>query len=276
MESDDRGPEARFLRGAGMRTLLGKLAETLAAALLAAVGYLLVLLGGAALARRRGGAQPLATTGDPGARFAVLVPAHDEEASIASTLESLFAQDYPSELYDVVVIADNCSDATAAVAREHGALVLERSDATQRGKGFALAWALERLPGEADRAEAIAFVDADCRVTPNFLTALGARLRAGAQAVQSANVVANPEESTASALRYAAFALVNWVKPLGRTTLGLSTSLHGTGMAMTRDVLRRHPWNAFGLAEDHEYAYRLIAAGERIDFAPEAAVTSDM
>ena len=239
--------------------------------LLAAVAYLLTLLGAAARGRTR--TPPSVARAYRRTRFAVLVPAHDEEAGIASTVASLLAQDYPREAYEVVVVADNCSDATAAEATRAGARVLERSDPARPGKGSALAWALDQAAGEA---EAYAFVDADCAAAPNFLAALDARLSAGADAVQAANVVANPDAGTAPALRYAAFALINWVRPLGKTTLGLSAGLLGTGMAVRASVLDQVPWAAFGLAEDHEYHLRLVAAGRRVAFAPETSVRSDM
>ncbi len=234
-------------------------------------GYLLLLLGAAAARRRHpapGGAE------EP--RFIVLVPAHNEEVGIAATLASLRALDYPRDRYEVVVIADNCDDRTAPLARAAGATVLERTDPALRGKGHALAWALGRLLPARPDADAIVFLDADCQVSPNLLRALAARLVSGAAAVQADYVVANPGASWSSGLRFAAFALNNTVAPLGQSALGLSCGLLGNGMAFRRDLLERQPWTAFTLAEDAEYHARLVAAGERVVFAPEARVTSPM
>lgn len=235
------------------------------------VAYLLGLLGAAARDRS---APPPAPTRAP--RLAVIVPAHDEEAGIAATLRSLAAMRYPPELLMTIVVADNCNDATAAVAREEGAVVLERTDPARRGKGHALAWALERLETDAPETEAVLMVDADCEVDPGLAAAATARLAAGAGAVQCDYVVANPEAAPASALRYAAFALVNTVRPAGKESLGLSAGLTGTGMAFSRELLRTHPWDAFSLAEDAEYHLRLVEAGERVSFVREAAVRSPM
>ncbi len=204
------------------------------------------------------------------------MPAHDEQAGIAETLLSLAAMHYPADRMTIVVVADNCTDATAAVAREHGAAVLERTDPSRRGKGHALAWALERLDEVAPEAKAVLMVDADCHADPALAAAVAARLSAGARAVQCDYVVSNPGESSASALRYAAFALVNTVRPAGKEALGLSCGLLGTGMAFDRELLRSHPWDAFSLAEDAEYHLRLVEAGERVRFAGEAAVRSPM
>ena len=233
--------------------------------------YLLGLLLAARSARRRT-APPAAA---PGAnlRLAVLVPAHDEEAGIAATLAALTGAAYRREQRRIIVIADNCSDRTAELAAAAGAEVWERSDPERRGKGFALIWALERLLALDDHFDAVVFVDADCTVSPNLLTAVDARLRAGARALQVDYVAGNPEDSSAAALRFAAFAVGDTVRFLGKERLGLSCGLVGTGMAFTRDLLERNPWTATGLVEDGEFHMRLVLAGERVEFVPEASVS---
>jgi GT2 family glycosyltransferase len=233
--------------------------------------YLLGLLLAARSARRRT-APPAAAPG-PKLRLAVLVPAHDEEAGIAATLAALTGAAYPQEARRIIVIADNCSDRTAEIAAAAGAEVWERSDPERRGKGFALIWALERLLALDDPFDAVVFVDADCTVSPNLLAAVDARLRAGARALQVDYVAGNPEDSSASALRFAAFAVGDTVRCLGKERLGLSCGLVGTGMAFTRDLLERNPWTATGLVEDGEFHMRLVLAGERVEFVPEASVS---
>jgi cellulose synthase/poly-beta-1,6-N-acetylglucosamine synthase-like glycosyltransferase len=94
--------------------------------------------------------------------------------------------------------------------------------------------------------------------------------------VQVDDVVSNPGDSWSSALRYAAFALMNHVRPLGQDTLRLSCGLRGTGMAIRREVLERQPWQAFSVAEDCEYHARLVLTGGRTAFAHEASVRSEM
>lgn len=234
-------------------------------------GYLLALLGAAAIRRPR---PPRAGTG--GMHLVVLIPAHNEERGIAETLQSVFECEYPEDRRDIVVIADNCDDRTAAVAETAGATVFRRTDPARRGKGHALGWGLPRVLAEMPGAEAIVLLDADCRASRNLLTAVAARLGGGAVAVQAQYVVSNPEESWLSGLRFAAFVLFNTVRPLGKDTLGLSCGLLGTGMAFARELLHRQPWEAFSLSEDLEYHARLVAAGERVSFAPEAWVSSPM
>jgi hypothetical protein len=236
-------------------------------------GYLLILLA-AALTQRR--ARPAAPANNNHLRFIILIPAHDEELGIRDTLASLQGLDYPADHVEIIVIADNCRDRTADLARAAGATVFERKDAHRRGKGRALAWALDRLRGDRPEAEALLFLDADCRVSPNLLTALDARLRTGAEAVQANYLVANPDESWTSGLRFAAFALINTIRPLGLSALGLSCGLLGTGMGFRRTLLDEVPWDAVSLAEDGEYHCQLVESGRRVVFAPETWVSSSM
>jgi glycosyltransferase involved in cell wall biosynthesis len=236
----------------------------------------LYLVGLLALAARH---RPARATRAPGAeplRFVVLVPAHDEEAMIAGTVAALCGGDYPPDRRRIVVVADNCSDATAELAAAAGATVLERSDPERRGKGHALNWALDRLPEIGADADAIALVDADCEPSPNLLAALDDALRGGASAAQAGYTVSNPGASTQSSLRYAAFALMNTVRPMGKTRAGLSSGLLGTGMAFRRTLLERHRFAADSLVEDADLHLRLVAAGERVVFVPGAAVRSPM
>ncbi len=234
--------------------------------------YLLALL---AAARPHRGA-PAGTLAGSAPRVAVLVPAHDEGAGVRATVESLLALDWPRGALDVVVVADNCSDDTAAHAAVAGARVLERRDPQRPGKGRALAWALARLGEEERRPDAVVFVDADCAATPNLVRAFAARWGDGARAVQSRYLVANAAASPLTAARAAAFALAADVRSLGKDRLGLSCGLLGTGMGFTWDLLSEHPWDAYGLAEDVEHHLALVLAGERVRFADEAAVLSDM
>src|SRR5581483_6767435 len=108
------------------------------------VGYLLLLTGAAWFARRR----TVGTEQRPDQRFAILVPAHNEERLLPSLLESLAALEYPASLFSVHVVADNCTERTAEYARQSGARVYERVDAERRGKGYALEWLIEQLHRE--------------------------------------------------------------------------------------------------------------------------------
>jgi 1,2-diacylglycerol 3-beta-glucosyltransferase len=254
-----------------MRRALARAVLAAQAALAAVWAYLLALLAAA-----RPAPAPDDSTGAAVPRVAVLVPAHDEGSGVRPTVASLLALDWPRDRLDVVVIADNCTDDTAAHAAAAGARVLERRDPGRPGKGRALAWAIERLRDE--RPDAVVLVDADCTVTPNLLRAFATRWRAEppARAVQSRYLVANADAAPAAAARAAAFALAADVRTLGKDRLGLSCGLLGTGMGFTWELLSEHPWDAYGLAEDVEQHLALVLAGERARFVPEAAVMSAM
>lgn len=236
-------------------------------------GYLLLLLYAArSSTRTSAGAEARA----PQLRLVILIPAHDEEMGIEATLESLASCAYPADARRTIVIADNCTDHTAELARSAGAEVWERTDRTKLGKGYALAWAFKRLEEENADFDAAVVLDADCHPSSNMLTAMSGCLERGANAVQVSYVVSNPDASYASALRYAAFALMNTVRPLGKHQLGLSCGLLGTGMAFTKGLLARVPWSVSGLVEDSEHHMRLVEAGERVEFIPYASVSSAM
>ena len=252
---------------AALRTVRASL-NAVATVLAVPTAWQLVLLAAAAARRRSGEPAGAAST-----RAVVLVPAHDEEEVIRDTLAALARLDPPA--VRVVVVADHCTDRTAEVAREAGAEVLER-DGGDRGKGAALGWALERLRDDVRGLDAVVLVDADCWPTPNLIGAVGARLRAGAEAVQADYVVANPDAGPAAALRDAAFRLRNTIRPSGQDALGLSAGLLGTGMAFTPALLERHPWESRSIVEDAEQHLALVTAGVRVAFAPEAAVHSPM
>lgn len=202
-------------------------------------------------------------------RFAVLIPAHDEEAVLPATLRAVAESNYPADRVTVVVVADNCSDRTAAVARASGARVLERADPVNRGKGFALAVGLpEALRTPAD---AVLILDADCRLDPGALRALAAELAAGADAVQAAVTLGDPESGPAGVVMAVGSEIENGVQA-GLSRVGGAVRLRGTGMAFRRAVLERFPWRSFGLAEDAEYGAILRAGGVRVRFVPAARV----
>jgi len=207
-------------------------------------------------------------------RLTVFVPAHDEESVIGDAVASLLDTDYPPARRHIVVLADNCTDDTASVARASGAEVWERDDPARRGKGQAIAWALERT--ELGEGDAVVLVDADCVASRNLLSALASALLDGADAAQARYCAANPQASPAAALRYAGFALINSVRPTARARLGLSAGLLGSGMAFPSRTLQAVPWRAFSVTEDREYHLRLLRAGLTVSFVESAWVSSAM
>jgi cellulose synthase/poly-beta-1,6-N-acetylglucosamine synthase-like glycosyltransferase len=209
-------------------------------------------------------------------RFALLVPAHNEEAVLETLFASLHALDYPPALMDIHVVADNCTDATATLARESNASVYERQDAREQGKGYALRWLLSQLEAAGREYDAYVVIDADSQVSSNFLQVMNAQLQAGRSIIQSQYRVQNSEEAWTAGLRAVAFALFNHLRPLGRSALGWSCGLKGTGMCFSRAVVKQFSWTSFSLTEDIEHHVALLQAGLRIAYAPAAIVWSAM
>lgn len=220
-----------------------------------------------------------------GRRFALLIPAHNEELLLGAALDSLQQMAYPRDAYEIVVIADNCSDETARIAREHGAIALERSDTERIGKGYALEWALQKLLNPAENRalpnilrtfEAVVILDADTQVSSNLLAAFAGAMEAGEQAMQVRYDVLNVGESWRTKLMTCALALAHVVKPISRERLGLSDGLKGNGMCFTRSVVEKVPWSGESITEDIEYTLRLCRAGYRVAFLPQACVWAQM
>ncbi len=208
-------------------------------------------------------------------RFRIVVPAHNESAGIASTVESLLAVRWPRDRFEVVVVADNCSDDTAAIAEAAGATVLVRHNAELRGKGYALELAFETLL-KRDDVDAIVVVDADTVVTDNLLDAFAARIESGALAMQAEYSVRNVDASWRTQLMAFALGMFHATRNNARERLGLSAGLRGNGMCFTRTCLERFPHKAYGLVEDVEYGLALGRGGVRIYAVTDAVVRGEM
>jgi cellulose synthase/poly-beta-1,6-N-acetylglucosamine synthase-like glycosyltransferase len=244
---------------------------TVAGVATAAAGVYLDLLAAAAFADLpSGGLVP------PTSRLVVLVPAHNEADFIGRCLGSLKSQDYPPNLFQVAVIADNCTDATASIAASMGARVLERNDPAAPGKGPALRWAMDQLLAEPDPPDAVAVVDADTVASPGLLTALASRLEAGAEAVQGEYLALTDDDSPGATLRATGFLLFHKVRFSGRAALGLPCNLVGNGMLFSRGLLEDMPWAAFTSAEDLEYSVDLRLAGYRPVYAHDACLRAPL
>lgn len=190
-------------------------------------------------------------------RFVVVVPAHDEERVVTNLVGDLLAQDHPADLFEVWVLADHCSDATATVAMAAGAAVAVRTDG-EGGKGAALGWFLARHP-LGDRA--LVVLDADNRVPPDLLARFSDELDAGHQALQAYLDVSNPDRSmvtVASALSYWAS---NRMVQLSRRNLGWTADLGGTGMCLAAAAIEAAGGFGTTMTEDQEMGVRLFEAG---------------
>lgn len=200
-----------------------------------------------------------------------LVPAHDEELLIESCLQALSQLEYPADRMKVVVVADNCTDRTAELAAASGVLCLERRDAQRRGKPWAIAWAVDRLP--ICSFDALVIIDADSTVDREFAGGLAKAAPLLDKAVQAYNDVSNRTDNAltrmAAVLSAVRFRFMNRLKQRA----GLNVPL-GNGLCIGSSVLAAHGWRAFSICEDWEMYAILTERGVRIDAAPDARVYS--
>jgi 1,2-diacylglycerol 3-beta-glucosyltransferase len=268
-----RGRAGRLPRRAAGRVAAGAtLVPT--AALAVPIGYL-GLLTLSAWRAIRAGEHRTTIAAAPTHRFAILVPAHNEERLIADALASLEALDYPAGLVRTHVVADNCTDGTAAIVRAHGVEVHERDAPDDGGKGPALQWLLHRLWQREDEHDAVVIIDADTTVSPNLLRVMDAKLAAGATVVQSYYAVRDAGASSTTAFRSAALAARHYLRPLGRAHVGASVGLYGNGMVFRDELLRTRAWSNH-LTEDIEFQLECLLDGTRVTFAPDAVVEAEM
>lgn len=238
-------------------------------------GYLGVLTWAARAAMRA----PASPTTVGQRRYAILVPAHNEARVIERAMRSAGALDHPPELVEVHVVADNCSDDTAAIVERVAAvmpfpiLAHRRIDPEARGKGPALQWLLGRLDHTA--FDAFVFVDADTTIEAGFLSAIDRAIDAGGVVIQGHYAVRDESANGLVAFRAAALAARTYLRPLGRTAIGGSAGLYGNGMVFTRAAIARRGWSSH-LVEDIELHLDLLLDGELVVFAPDASVAAEM
>jgi len=204
-------------------------------------------------------------------RLAILVPAHNESIGLLPTLDDLRRQLRDGDR--LLVVADNCSDDTAAVAAEAGAEVAVRSDLARIGKGYALDFGIQYLA--RDPPEVVIVVDADCRLGDCAIDQLAAACAESGRPCQALDLLTAPNGSTINhQVAEFAWRVKNWIRPLGLQALGLPCQLMGTGMAFPWTVIQAARLSSGSIAEDLKLGLELTAAGHAPLFCPSALVTS--
>ncbi len=205
-------------------------------------------------------------------KFMAIIPAHNEEKVVGNLIESLRQQNYPKELYDIYVIADNCTDSTAKVAKEAGAIVYERFDPDHKTKGYALQWFLKQKIEENADYDAFFVFDADNIVDKNFIVNMNKKLCQGEDVVQGYRDIKNPTDNWITA----GYALFYWTMHrlyhLARYNIGLSPLLNGTGFMVRFDVVKPNGWETETLTEDIEFSLKRIIQGKKLGWATDAIV----
>lgn len=208
----------------------------------------------------------------PKNKFAMIVAAHNEEVVIGKLIESMLNQDYPKELFDIFVIADNCDDNTAKVAREYGVYVYERFNKTEKGKGYALEWLFDKIFKMNNKYDAVAIFDADNLVSKNWCKEINSKMEEGYKVVQGYIDSKNPNDSWIATSYSIAFWTQNRMFQLARANIGLSNQIGGTGFAVNTEVLKELGWGATCLTEDLEFTCKLILNGEKVGWAHDAII----
>lgn len=201
-------------------------------------------------------------------KFAVFVCARNEENVIKLPVKSLLLSKYPSDKLEVIVLADNCSDATAARAREAGATVWEKTVPSQ-GKGDVLSWGIDKLLKRGG-FDAIAVFDADNVVSDQWLEKVNDALQAGETVVTGRRNSSNARANTISGWYTVYWSTMNELSNRVRTNLGLSAKLTGTGFAFLPSVLGEEGWKTRTMVEDVEFTLHLNIRGGRIAYVQEA------
>jgi cellulose synthase/poly-beta-1,6-N-acetylglucosamine synthase-like glycosyltransferase len=211
-----------------------------------------------------------ATTGQP--RVAVIVPAHDEEVGIAATISALLS-DLPSG-GRLLVVADNCSDLTAAMARQAGAGVIERHDPGARGKGHALAFARDHL--SADPPDVAIVIDADCRISAGGLRRLAEIAVASNRPVQACYLM-TPQHDAAPMVQLSGFAFLvkNLIRQRGLARIGAPAILTGSGMAFPWPIFAQAPLATDDIVEDLGLGIALTLQGQRPLFVEDVTILSN-
>ena len=205
-------------------------------------------------------------------RFMAIIPAHNEENVVEELIKSLKAQDYPKDLYDIYVIADNCTDNTAEVARKAGAIVYERFDPTKKTKGYALNWFLKQKIEEDAQYDAFCIFDADNIVDKNFIKNMNKKLCQGEEVVEGYRDIKNPTDNWITAGYAIFYWTMNRFYHLARYNIGLSPLINGTGFMVKFDLVKPNGWDTKTLTEDIEFSLKTIIKGKKLGWATDAIV----
>ncbi len=226
----------------------------------------------------------------PVRRLSAVIPAHDERENVQTTLRDLLACERPriegtETEVELLVVADNCTDETAELARAVASeapdgfriTVVERQHATERGKGYALDHAFKLCLAREDdqRPDAFLIVDADTKAHDRLLSATTEAFTQGAEALQVPYHSGDPDASTRARLQHLALLCFNHLRPKSREALGASVGILGNGFGLRASLLKRVPYTAASIVEDLEYHINLVRAGSRVRFVPETQVSAD-
>ena len=201
----------------------------------------------------------------------ILIPAHNEEPVIGRTLEKLKKE--LSSFDEILVVADNCTDSTVTICKHYDVEVIERINNERIGKGYALDFGIQYL--QNSQFKTVVIVDADCEFKPGSLDMLVKRSQYHDKIVQAKYLMKAPSDAD-SKIRVAEFAwlITNVIRPIGRTRLGISSHMQGSGMAFPRAVFDKVSLASANIVEDFELGLKLLQGGEKVLFDDSAVIVS--
>ena len=206
--------------------------------------------------------------------FAAVICAHNEEKVVWQLIDNLKQLHYPKDMYDIYVVADNCTDHTADICREHGAIVKVRTNKEQVGKGYALDWMFSQMLAQEKQYDAFVVFDADNLVHPEFLREMNNHLCKGEKVIQGYMDSKNPTDSWIAGTFSIAFWLINHMWHLAKYNIGLSTALGGTGMCIATEIVRKYGWGCDCLTEDMEFSMKVLLEGMMPSFTTKRSSAS--
>lgn len=208
-------------------------------------------------------------------KFAAIISARNERAVISELVRSIKMQNYPAELLDVFVVADNCTDDTAEVAEHAGAIVFKRFNRTEVGKGYALDYAFQRIEKEYASAgyEGYFIFDADNLLDRNYVAEMNKVFDSGYRVITSYRNSKNFDSNWISAGSALWFLRESKFLNNSRMILGTNCAVSGTGFLVACDVLRaRGGWKYHLLTEDIQFSIDCACEGERVGYCPTAVL----
>ncbi len=204
-------------------------------------------------------------------KYGILIAARNEEAVIGNLLDSINKQDYPKDLIDVFVVADNCTDDTASIAKSYGAKCYERFDEDHKTKGFALQFLFENIKKDygIEHYEGYFIFDADNLLNKNYITKMNDAFDSGEKIITSYRNTKNFDENWIAST-YA----LHWLRSIrsnhrARSILRLATNIQGTGFLFSNEIVR-NGWKYTGLTEDRALTADAVARGYQITYQDEA------
>ena len=209
---------------------------------------------------------------EPKHTFAAVICAHNEERVVGNLIDNLKELNYPRHMYDIYVVADNCTDHTAEVCRQHGAFVRVRTNKEEVGKGYAMDWMFSQMLVQEKQYDAFVVFDADNLVHPEFLREMNNHLCKGEKVIQGYMDSKNPTDTWIAGTFSIAFWLINHMWHLAKYNIGLSTALGGTGMCIATEIVRKYGWGCDCLTEDMEFSMKILLEGVRTCWAHDAII----